>query len=72
MSQGSSPITRYGSSLYIGIVMGFVFSPYIRKFTSHFQFQVNLTFNDFTAQNMSYVISVPNINFHEISTFWAN
>ena len=35
--------------------MVFVFSPYIWKFTSYFQFQVNLTFNDFTAQNMSKV-----------------
>ena len=39
--------------------MVFVFSPYIWKFTSCFQFQVNLTFNDFTAQNMSKVICVP-------------
>ena len=31
--------------------MVFVFSPHIWKFTSCFQFQVNLTFNDFTAQN---------------------
>ena len=46
-------ITGYGSTLYIGIAMVFVFSPYIRKFTSCFQFQVNLTFNDLTAQNMS-------------------
>ena len=46
--------------------MVFVFSPYIRKFTSCFQFKVNLTFNDFTAQNMSKVICVPNIslNYH--------
>ena len=49
--------------------MVFVFSPYIWKFTSCFQFQVNLTFNDLTAQNMSKVICVPNIslNYH----FWA-
>ena len=59
-------ITGYGSTLYIGIAMVFVFSPYIWKFTSCFQFQVNLTFNDFTAQNMSKVICVPNIslNYH--------
>ena len=43
-------ITGYGSTLYIGIAMVFVFSPYIWKFTSCFQFQVNLTFNDLTAQ----------------------
>ena len=55
-------ITGYGSTLYIGIAMVFVFSPYIWKFTFCFQFQVNLTFNDFTAQNMSKVISVPNIS----------
>ena len=56
-------ITGYGSTLYIGFAMVFVFSPY---FTSCFQFQVNLTFNDFTAQNMSQVICVPNIslNYH--------
>ena len=52
-------ITGYGSTLYIGIAMVFVFSPYIWKFTSCFQFQVNLTFNDLTAQNMSKVICVP-------------
>ena len=60
-------ITGYGSTLYIlGIAMVFVFSPYIWKFTSCFQFQVNLTFNDLTAQNMSKVIWVPNIslNYH--------
>ena len=55
-------ITAYGSTLYIGIAMVFVFSPYIWKFTSCFQFQVNLTFNDLTAQNMSKVICVPNIS----------
>ena len=51
---------------YIGIAMVFVFSPYIWKFTSWFQFKVNLTFNDLTAQNMSEVICVPNIslNYH--------
>ena len=54
-------ITGYGSTLYIGIAMVFVFSPYIWKFTSCFQFQVNLTFNDLTAQNLSKVICVPNI-----------
>ena len=59
-------ITGYGSTLYIGIAMVFVFSPYIWKFTSCFQFQVNLTFNDLTAQNISKVICVPNIslNYH--------
>ena len=59
-------ITGYGSTLYIGIAMVFVFSPYIWKFTFCFQFQVNLTFNDFIAQNMSKVIGVPNIslNYH--------
>ena len=59
-------ITGYGSTLYIGIAMVFVFSPYIWKFTSCFQFQVNLIFNDLTAQNMSKVICVPNIslNYH--------
>ena len=48
-----SIITGYGSTLYIGIAMVFVFSPYIWKFSSYFQFQVILTFNDFTAQHMS-------------------
>ena len=59
-------ITGYGSTLYIGIAIVFVFSPYIWKFTSCFQFQVNLTFNDLTAQNMSKVICAPNIslNYH--------
>ena len=45
-------ITRYGSTLYIGIGMVFVFSPYIRKFSSYFHFQVILTFNDFIALNV--------------------
>ena len=59
-------ITGYGSTLYIGIAMVFVFSPYIWKFTSCFQFQVNLTINNLTAQNMSKVFCVPNIslNYH--------
>ena len=61
-----SYITGYGSTLYIGIAMVFVFSPYIWKFTFCFQFQVNLTFNDFIAQNMSKLICAPNIslNYH--------
>ena len=42
-------ITRYGSTLYIGIAMVFVFSPYIRKFSSYFHFQV---INDFIALNV--------------------
>ena len=37
-------ITRYGSTLYIGIAMVFVFSPHIRKFSSYFHFRA---FNDF-------------------------
>ena len=41
---GKTYITGYSSILYIGIAMVFVFSPYIRKFTSCFQFQVNLRF----------------------------
>ena len=55
-------ITGYGSTLYIGIAMVFVFSPYIRKFSSYFQFQVISTFYDFTAQNMSKLSCVPNIS----------
>ena len=51
-------ITGYDSTLYIGIAMVFVISPYIRKFTFCFKFQVNLTFNDFTAQTMSKVVCV--------------
>ena len=42
-------ITQYSSTVYIGIAMVFVFSPYIRKFSSCFQFQVNSTSDDFTA-----------------------
>ena len=42
-------ITQYGSTVYIGIAMVFVFSPYIRKFSFYFQFQVNSTSDDFTA-----------------------
>ena len=37
-------ITGYGSTLYIGMTWYFVFSPYIRKFSSYFHFQVILTF----------------------------
>ena len=47
-----SGITRYGSTLYIGIAMVFVFSPYIRKLSSYFHFQGILTFNDFIALNV--------------------
>ena len=67
-------ITGYGSTLYIGIAMVFVFSPYIWKFTSCFQFQVNLAFNDLTAQNMSKVIGVPNIslNYHFLTKLEQN
>ena len=43
-------ITQYGSTVYIGIAMVFVFPPYIRKFSSCFQFQVKLTFNDLRVQ----------------------
>ena len=39
-------------TLYIGIAMVFVFSPYIRKFSSYFHFQVIVTFNDFIALNV--------------------
>ena len=46
-------ITRYGSTLYIGIAMGFVFSPYIKKFSSCFHFQVISTFNDFISENQA-------------------
>ena len=69
-----SIITGYGSTLYIGIAMFFVFSPYIWKFISCFQFQVNLTFNDLTAQNMSKVICVPNLslNYHFLAKLWQN
>ena len=45
--------TQYGTTVYIGTVMVLAFSPYIRKISYYFQFQVNLTFDDFTAQNMS-------------------
>ena len=67
-------VTGYGSTLYIGIAMVFVFSPYNWKFTSCFQFQVNLTFNDFTAQNMSKIICVPNIslNYHFVAKLEQN
>ena len=49
-------ITGYGNTLYLGIVMVFVFSPYIQKFSSYFQFQ------DFTVQHMSKLSCVPNIS----------
>ena len=64
-----SSITGYGSTLYIGIAMVFVFSPYIRKLASCFQFQVNFIFYDFTAQIMLKIICVPNItlNYHILS-----
>ena len=55
-------ITGYGSTLYIGIAMVFVFSPYILKYSSYFQFQVSSTFNDFTAQHMSKLSCVPNLS----------
>ena len=37
-------ITRYGSTLYIGIAMVVPIPQYIRKCRFYFQFQVNLTF----------------------------
>ena len=41
-------ITQYGSTVYIGIAMVFVFSPYIRKFSSYFQLFINnLSYFDF-------------------------
>ena len=55
-------ITGYGSTLYIGIAMVFVFSPYIWKFSSYFRFQLILTFNDFKAQHMSTLSCMPNIS----------
>ena len=36
-------VTQYGSTVYIGIAMVFLFSPYIRKFSSYFQFQLLMT-----------------------------
>ena len=66
VSQG---ITGYGSTLYIGIAMVFVFSPYILKYSSYFQFQVSLTFNEFTAQYMSKISCVPNLSLKY--QFWA-
>ena len=61
--------SRANHEMYIGIAMFFVFFPYIRKLTSCFQFQVNFTSNDFTAQIMLKIISVPNItlNYHFLS-----
>ena len=49
--------------------MVFVFSPYIRKCISCFQFQVSFTFNDFTAQIMLKIICVPiiTLNYHFLS-----
>ena len=55
-------ITGYGGTLYIGIAMVFVFSQYIRKFSSYFQFQVISTFYDFTAQNLSKLSCVATID----------
>ena len=55
-------ITRYGSTLYIGIAMVFVFSPYIRKFSSYFHFQVIVTFNDFIALNVWKLNCIQNIS----------
>ena len=65
VSQG---ITGYGSTLYIGIAMVFVFSPYILKYSSYFQFQVSLTFNEFTAQYTK-ISCVPNLSLKY--QFWA-
>ena len=64
-------ITGYGSTPYIGNAMVFVFSPYIKKLTSCFQFQVNFIFNDFIAQIMLKIICVPNsrLNDHFLSKF---
>ena len=42
--------------------MVFVFSPYILKYSSYFQFQVSLTFNEFTAQYMSKMKSTKVLN----------
>ena len=40
-------ITRYGSTLYIGIAMVVPIPQYIRNASFYFQFQVNLTFSIF-------------------------
>ena len=53
-------ITGYDSTLHIGIAMVFVFSPYILKYSSYFQFHVS--FNDFIAQHMSKLSCVPNLS----------
>ena len=44
-----SYITRYGSILYTAKV--FVFTQYIKKFSSYFDFQVNLILEHRTCQN---------------------
>ena len=38
-------ITQYGSIVYIGIAMVFVFSPYIRKFSSYFHTRQNQAYS---------------------------
>ena len=48
-------------TLYI-IEIAMVFSPYILKYCSYFQFQVSLTFNGFTAQYMSKISCVLNLS----------
>ena len=42
-------ITQYGSTVYIGIAMVFVFPHTLGKFSSYFQFQVNSTSDDYTV-----------------------
>ena len=54
-------ITGYGSTLYIGIAW-VLYSPHRFGNSLLAFFQVNLTLIDFTAQNMSKVICVPNIS----------
>ena len=48
-------ITYYGSTMYIGIAMVFVFSPYIGIFSSCFQFRLLMTLQHRPCQNKNCV-----------------
>ena len=55
-------ITQYSSTVCIGIAMVFVFSPYIRKFSSCFLFRLLITLQHKTCQNkqcMKYFTKIP-------------
>ena len=66
LAEKFATITGYGSTLYIGIAMVFVFSPYVWKLSR--SLLLISTFHNFTAQRMSKLSCMPNISLKFL--FW--